>query len=400
MRQSGPVRVLWVSAEPPDRSLGGGNIRQAHLLEALAHRHETHLLVTGRLGDDRVRAALAGVREVAEAPPPAVGSTWRRRLLDLELAGPSGPPERYEAGPARARLAVDLSDAGFDVVVVQHAGLAPLLRGRRHAAWVCELHNIGSSTLTELAAIAPGGRQRWIRHRQADRARRFERWIARSYDALVTVSRPDAQTLVARSHVVPNGVDTTAWQRTALPQEPRVVFTATLNYLPNVDGIVWFCREVWPSVRERVPAATLQIVGRAPVAEVRSLAAVDGVSVHPDVPDVAPYVEAARLAVVPLRAGSGTRVKALEAWAAGRPVVATSTGLAGLEMEPGRHALVADDPAGLASAVVRCLTEDETAVGLADAGHQLAAGRYEWSVLGADYARWIDSVGLRRQQAP
>lgn len=382
------MKVLWVSAEPPDRQGGGGNIRQAHLLSAVADRHETHLVLAGRLRDEQLCELLADVVEVAGPRPEPPRSTWSRRMLDLRLAGPEGPPERYDGRAARRALGEQLPH-GFDVVVVQHAGLASLLPERRDGAWVCELHNVESVTLDALAGIATGSRQRRLQQMQARRARRFERWIVDHYDRVVTVSADDAAALPGPSHVVPNGVDLQRWTASPPPAEPRVVFTGTLSYLPNVDGIRWFCADVWPLVRRELPAAVLDVVGRAPVAAVRELDAVEGVAVHGDVPEVTPFVAAARAAVVPLRIGSGSRLKVLESWAAQRPVVGTSIGLAGLGVVDGVNALVRDDAASFANAVVDLLRADGPAQQLAHAGRRAVEDGYDWRRIGAAYADWL-----------
>jgi glycosyltransferase involved in cell wall biosynthesis len=154
-----------------------------------------------------------------------------------------------------------------------------------------------------------------------------------------------------------------------------------MHYPPNVDAVVWFCDAVLPRVQAAVPGASFDIVGRRPGPEVAALARRPGVRVHADVPDVRPHLAAARAVVVPVRMGSGTRIKALEAMAAGRPVAGTSVGLAGLDLCDGVHALVADDPAGLAAAVVRLLTDDEAARGLAARARAFVAERYAWSVV-------------------
>ena len=108
-----------------------------------------------------------------------------------------------------------------------------------------------------------------------------------------------------------------------------VVFTGTLSWYPNIEGLEWFCTEVFPSVRAALPDARIHIVGREPLPAVHGLAEAPGVCLHADVPSVVPFLERARLAVVPVRIGSGTRLKALEAMASGRPVVGTAIGLAG-----------------------------------------------------------------------
>jgi polysaccharide biosynthesis protein PslH len=390
------VRVLWVTAEPPDRAGGGGNIRQAHLLSAVAETHETHLLLAGTLSDTAVRERLASVVELpVTAPSPPRGQVGRR-MLDLRLTGPEGPPERFAGRAARAVLGPRISDAaamaGYDVVVVQHGGLASLLPGRRSSRWVAELHNVESETLDALAGIAAGERQRLLLRAQAHRARRLERWIAHSYDGVVAVSDGDASALRCPAYVVPNGVDVRTWPVSAVPATPTVMFTATLDYLPNVDGIEWFVGEVWPRVRAEVPAAHLDVVGRRPVGSVMALRERPGVAVHANVPDVRAFVSNARVCVVPLRVGSGSRLKVLEAWAGNRPVVGTTVGLAGLTVEDGRNALVADRAEDLAEAVVRVIRDDALAQALAHAGRQRAGERYDWTMLGSRYAEWLSSL--------
>jgi glycosyltransferase involved in cell wall biosynthesis len=144
---------------------------------------------------------------------------------------------------------------------------------------------------------------------------------------------------------------------------------------------------VLPLVRSEVPGARLDLVGMRPGPEVRALAANDGVDLHADVPDVMPYLQRARVAVVPLRVGSGTRLKALEAMAAGRPVVGTTIGLSGLGLVPGRHALFADDPVAVARAVVSVLQDDGLAAGLAAAGRTFVEERYGWDRIGELFVR-------------
>jgi glycosyltransferase involved in cell wall biosynthesis len=197
--------------------------------------------------------------------------------------------------------------------------------------------------------------------------------------------------------VIPNGVDTARFRPTPIPAAPVLVFTGTLSWWPNIDGLTWFCHDVLPLVREHVPDARFDIVGREPLPAVRELGRLAGVALHADVPSVVPWLEQARVAVVPLRIGSGSRLKALEAMAAGRPVVGTSVGLEGLDIGDDDQALVADDPASLAAAVVRLLTDDGVAARVANAGADHARGRFAWDAIGR---RFVDTLlGLVQRQA-
>jgi glycosyltransferase involved in cell wall biosynthesis len=147
--------------------------------------------------------------------------------------------------------------------------------------------------------------------------------------------------------------------------------------VPNVDGVVYFLREIWPRIVAARPDARFVVVGADPAPTIRAHAG-PGVTIVGPVDDLRPYLAAAAVVVVPLRLGSGTRLKILEAWAMGRPVVSTALGAEGLEAVSGRHLLIADDAAGFASAVVRVLSEPELGDALGRAGRALVTERYSW----------------------
>jgi glycosyltransferase involved in cell wall biosynthesis len=374
--------ALCFALDPPDRNLGGGNIRQAYLLESLGRRVETHLVVAGRLEDPVTRSAMATVTELG-LEPDATPSVWRRRVNDLSAAVLSRQPaEVRHAHRARRAIAaiVDTLPAA-DVVLVEHIGLAPLVRAPHSNRWALTMHNVPSVNAAQAAALAPGRRQAWMWHREQQITSAFEAWASSAYDLLFTVSDDDAAAMPGATVVVPNGVDIERITPTPLPREPRIVFTGTLGFAPNVDGAVWFCSEVVPRIRAAAPGVIVDLVGRSPVAEVMALAG-NGVNVHTDVPDVVPFLQAARVAVVPLRLGSGTRLKALEAMAASRPVVGTSVGLAGLGVVNGRDALIVDDAAAMGDAIVGLLTDDKRCAELTDNALKVAEA-HSWTRIGS-----------------
>jgi glycosyltransferase involved in cell wall biosynthesis len=155
-----------------------------------------------------------------------------------------------------------------------------------------------------------------------------------------------------------------------------------MSYLPCADGATWFCDEILPLIRGRGANAETWIVGADPPAEVTALAGPD-VRVTGRVADVTPYYERSLVSVVPLRAGSGTRLKILESMALGRPVVSTTVGCAGLDVVNGEHLLIADTAAEFAEATVRLLTDRALRSRIAASARALVARRYDWDGISA-----------------
>lgn len=381
------ARVLWVTDEVPDVDGTGGAVRQCHLLQAVAARHPVDLLAAGRDVPAEVASWVDTCQRVDPVPP--AGPESRLRTATVSLLDPA--PEDVRGGRANLRrLQVAVADRRHsDVVVVQHAWLAGLVRQRRPGEhWVLDLHNVPSAKAAHALGTARTRRGRaWVRAEVA-KARRAERGIERRYDQIVVPSPDDALALGAgdRVAVVGNGVDPQRYRASPLPAVPQVVFTGHLHYPPNVDAVTWFAREVWPRVRTTRPDACFDVVGFAPTPEVAALDGRNGIRVHADVASTVPFLQAARLAVVPVRIGSGTRLKALEAMASHRPVVGTTVGLEGLAVADDEHVLVRDDPAAMAAAIVAVLADDTLATRLARRGHAHAQQRFAWPRLGARFA--------------
>jgi glycosyltransferase involved in cell wall biosynthesis len=293
--------------------------------------------------------------------------------------------------PVLERIADD-----FDTVIVQHLTLAPVLPRARRATWVIEVHNLPSTRARHERAEVRGRRQRWLLGREAAIATRFEREVVDAYDGVIVVSAPDADALgLDADHVFPNGVTLDA-DPAPLPDCPTVLLPATFAYRPNVLGARWFCDEVLPLVQQAVPDVRFALVGRNPVPEVVALAERPGVELHADVPQMAPWMQWARVVVVPLFVGSGTRLKALEAMAAGRPVVGTTIGLEGLGLVDGVHARVADDADAMAQAVSDLLTSDSTAAALATAARCHAEANFRWDAVSSRLAATLETAAVAR----
>jgi len=270
---------------------------------------------------------------------------------------------------------------------------------------VLDQHNVESEIL-----LRSGRRERSVLRRGYNLLEYWkyssdERRICREMDLILATSTRDCETMrnwrdVPACVVIPNGVDTSYF----VPDERKndqlhrtVLFTGTMNYSPNVEAMLYFVGDIWPLIQECLPAAALQIVGRAPPPEIMRLAQLSNVAVLGSVPDVRPYLTAAQVVVAPLRIGGGTRLKILEAMAMARAVVSTSLGREGLEVQDGRHLLVADDPRAFAESVCELLSNSTRRAEIGQEGRQLVQESYDWSALGLRMEEALRDVLRARQ---
>lgn len=266
-----------------------------------------------------------------------------------------------------------------DVLVIEHVQLQVYGRRSGHAACrVLDMHNI-ESTLTARRAVTTGGLKGVAMRVETQALRRLERRSS-DFDVVMVVSEIDRRALQAvvdhpRVVVIPN-----AWDEPAPLPAARshvVSFVALMSWSPNVDAACWFTGAVWPRVLAQVPTARLQLVGRNPAAKVQALAG-PSVEVTGTVADLTPYYARTRVAVAPLRAGSGSRLKILEALSYARPVVSTTVGAEGLEDLVGRGVVLADDPEDMAARIVALLRDPAAGAALGAVGAQVVGTEHSW----------------------
>jgi glycosyltransferase involved in cell wall biosynthesis len=235
---------------------------------------------------------------------------------------------------------------------------------------VLDAHNVEAEVIERVAASAPRWQRKGLRW-QARRIRGLESDLARRMDLVLTCSERDADAFRAmgarRVRVVPNAVPPLGPSLVA--QRRNVVFVGSLDWRPNAEAAIILAKEIWPRCRALLPGARLAIVGRNPPPHIQALAASD-VLIAGNVPEVAPWLDGAFATAVPLRAGSGTRIKILEAWAAGVPVVASHVAAEGLPYSDGLDILLAEEPADFARALVRLWRDRQLAEALAAEGRR------------------------------
>ena len=367
---------------PPDK---GDRIRTFHTLKYLSSRRRVHLAA---LADEPVPpGAEDELRCMCErlAVIPIGGKLrWVRALLSL-ATGKAITTGAFHS-PALARLLEKwCREVRFGSVLASSSGLVPYLRrgalGRVPA--VVDLIDVDSQKWFDYAAASkiPG---RWVYRLEGRRLRNLEtqlpawaRGVVLTTPAEVAIFEAFAGAGTARA--VANGVDLDYFRPVPPVREPSCVFVGALDYRPNVDGVVWFCRAIWSKILHRRPEAKLYIVGRQPVPAVRQLAELTGVEVVGTVPDVRPWVERAAVAVVPLRIARGVQNKVLEALAMARPVVASPTCLGGMLTVPGRHLLAATEPDEWATSLLSLFDDPAWCERLGAAGRAFVEEHHDWS---------------------
>jgi sugar transferase (PEP-CTERM/EpsH1 system associated) len=248
---------------------------------------------------------------------------------------------------------------------------------------ILDQHNIEYEVLYRTYLHEPFSLRKWYNWRESRLVKQAEIRLCQRADALVMTSERERvvmkkllpHTMIA---VVPNGVDISYFNGASTAEEHRIIFTGSMEYYPNIEAVLFFARKCWPRIREALPDATWQIVGKNPLPDVQKLARLPGVTVTGSVADVRPYFNQATVAIVPLLVGGGTRLKILEAMAMRIPVVSTSLGCEGLAVEAGRHLLVADKAEVFAQSVIELLTHPERRQGLVEAGRELVEAEYSW----------------------
>jgi polysaccharide biosynthesis protein PslH len=229
----------------------------------------------------------------------------------------------------------------------------------------------------------------WLESRALQRA---ERHYVQLADYVLAVSENDRASFAQyadprRISVIPTGVDTEYFQPPApsgsgLEQPDTMAFTGSMDWMPNEDGVAYFVEKILPLIRRQIPEAAFWAVGRRPPRRIQALAS-NGIVVTGTVEDIRPYLAKAALCVVPLRSGSGTRIKIFEAMAMGKAVVSTSMGAEGLPVQHGKNIILADDPADFARQVVDLLRDPPRRQQLGQAARQLVVESYGWPAVAA-----------------
>ncbi|MGA7670488.1 MAG: glycosyltransferase family 4 protein, partial [Nitrolancea sp.] len=381
-------RLLFISPVEPKDAGNGLAMRAANLLRTLVDTHRVSLLIVPLYGAGASKTLPQWISDRCEdvrwARQPAIAGETTTSIEDQR--------QRQEAWVDEAARCYWREH--FDVIHVFRLSslsiAAPYLDEAHHASatWRLDIDDVESRTGHRLAALyasrnlneASGNATK-----TAQSAEALERLVIETWDRVYVCSERDKRFLEQR--VPSRRAEIVAMpNRVSLPRHPAspprrspftILYVGTLDYFPNADGAIWFCREVIPAMRELSPARfRFQIIGTGAPLSVQSLGYLPDVEVVGEVPSMDEWYERADLVVVPIRAGGGTRIKMLEALSFERPVVATSMAAEGLEVESGEHLLLADRPIPFARCCLSLMQDRALADRLARNGRSLVEERY------------------------
>ena len=408
--QSPEPSILAITSELPWPLNTGGHIRTYHLLRSLARRFRLRLIAPVESEED----ADEGIRQLAECGVevrPAIAgrrTLWGEAIRVMSSALRAQPYVLYRRHDRRAVQRVlrkELERDAPHVLYLDHLDPLAYQPLFPDVPAIMDVHNVYSRLARRVSEERDSWYTRLYLRREARLLAAMERRAAWMTDAMMAVSEPEQaefHSLGARSvHFVPNGVDCSIYAHLPVGRQgnpPRILYLGAMSWQPNVNAAVFLARQALPALRKHIPDAVLQIVGRDPVAEVKQLATLPGVELAANVPDVSVYLRDSHVLAVPLDSGGGTRLKILEAFAAGLPVVSTAVGCEGIEANDGEHLAIAPRER-FADQLRDLLKNPESATRMATRARSLAQEKYDWNAIGQRAVAAVDSLLQARSQS-
>ncbi|HVB55834.1 MAG TPA: glycosyltransferase [Candidatus Acidoferrales bacterium] len=404
------MKILWVKAGglvPPDT---GGKIRSYNILRQLAKDHAVTFFSFYAAHENDVHAELSQIfQRVILIPldlPPAKSAG---ELLDYAIHLFSREPynlTKYCRPVVRKKLRALLHEETYDVILCDFLVAAGAVQWH----WPCPkalfAHNVEAVIWQRHYEVARNPLWKVLSWREWKRMETAERRYLQKADHVLAVSENDRAAFARfldpqKLTVTPTGADTEFFQPSGEREMPNsLVFTGSMDWLPNEDGIFYFANEIFPLIRRQAPDTTLCIVGRKPSRRLQDLASrAPNIQLTGWVEDVRPYLTRSAVCIVPLRIGGGTRLKIFEAMSMAKAVVSTSIGAEGLPVKNGEHLLLADDPVSFAESTLRLLGDASQRTQIGHAARNLVEENYSWAKVSKGFAQVLENVVKRARQS-
>ncbi len=402
------MKILFLSHFIPYPPPGGSSQRNYNLIRELSRNNTVDLLTfTQRLfhpTEDKLGTAISAMkqlcREVKAIKIPTDYSRFKWLLLlffNLFSITPYSVWRFYSREMNNALINM-ISANNYDIVHIDTIALARHIKYLHGIPTVLNHHNIESTLMLRRAKSEKNLLIKLYLLMQGKKLRLFEKRIAKKFSVNITVSDQDKSDLQnycrsALISVVTNGTDINYFTPASSMQKYSLIYVGGMTWYPNRDAMTYFCREIYPLIRKQMPETEMNIIGNSPPKEVL-LAASKDPSIKPlgYVEDIRAFLAQAAVYVVPIRVGGGTRLKILDAMAAGKAIVSTTVGCEGIAVTPGENILIADNPQNFSDQVVMLLKNKEMRDKLSANAREFVAEHYSWEIIGRQLVETYGSI--------
>lgn len=397
------MKILWIKAGGLLPLDSGGKIRSYHILRELARNHQVTYFGFHAQQENAAQRELEQIFDRVVCVPLQLPKAKSTAEL-FEYAGGLLSSEPYNirkyCRPQVAReLRTLIANSQFDVLVCDFLVPAGAIPWDHPIPKVLFTHNVEALIWKRHYEVASNPLWKLLSWREWKTMSRAERIYLQKADHVLAVSKTDRDCFAeiipeSKLTVVPTGVDVEYFRPLSNEVENALVFTGSMDWLPNEDGIFYFVQEILPKIWQQIPNVKLQVVGRKPSQRLRALASENSNHIHLSgwVDDIRPYLGEGAVCIVPLRIGSGTRLKIFEAMAMGKAVVSTTIGAEGLPVQHGAEILLADTPDAFAQSVVQLVTNASIRRHLGDAARRLVETKYSWASVAREFASALEAA--------
>lgn len=394
------MRILFVCHRLPFPPNRGGKIRPFNMIRHLHQKHEVVVASLAESQDEREAGRELDkycAEVLVEVVPKSV--RWRQAISSVASSEPSSVAY-FRSSKLHDRVKQRLTRERFDLVLVHCAFVAQYVHDWRGGVKLLDFGDLDSEKWAEYAShhslpLSIGyALEAW-------KLRRYEQWLATQFHHCTFTTRGERDAFEKHGgktgcSIIPNGVDTAYFAPDPHRRTDKhvILFLGRMDYFPNIDGIKYFVKEIFPLIRAQRPGAQLRIVGSNPHADVARLGRIDGITVTGHVADVRPHAADAAVAVAPLRLARGTQNKILECLAMGVPVVATTAAAKGVQAVPGRDLIVTDCPETFAHRVIQIMEDEELRNRLVSSGREQVKAAHSWATSMESLQRLLDELAL------
>lgn len=384
------MKILFLAPRVPLPADTGGKIRTLNILKQIAKTNEVVLLCFSfEAEDQRYKRELEVLGIQCHFVPMKDTPLWKK-VYNVLFSSVPHSIAKYGTKTMRRKVEALLKGDAFDAIHIDHLHMAHYVPEKRKVFSILDEHNVEYKILERCSTVARSPIKKMLYTGQAVKMHHFEVYKAQEFRGVFTCSEDDRSILnkvtngMVPIHVIPNGVDTEYFAASGKQEaEDAMVFTGSMDWLPNDDAITYFCAEILPLIWRENKNIKLYVVGKSPSASVKAMAAQDPrVIVTGRVDDVRLYVEKAKVFIVPLRIGGGTRLKILEAMAMNKATVSTKIGAEGIEYTNDVDIAIADAPEHFARTVVSLIENEKAAREMGEAGRRLVCKKYDWNIVG------------------